>query len=201
MNTDVDPVATVDALLAAARLLDECASIDELAPAACRLATEVVPGVRKVELVRMLTGSRSVTLAATGEPGGSDSQALDLPLACELDALVLHLKADRPLEDTGQRIARLFAAHLAAAVQTVHTRAKATNLERALETSRDIGVAMGIIMARRACTRDEAFELLRRASRANQRKLATIAEDVADTGILEFELGSRDRDAGRLPQM
>jgi len=199
VDASVDPVDdTVDALISAARLLDQFGNMDELAPAACRLATEVVPGVQQAELVRTLTGSRSMTLAAAGEGGAAKIGELDLPLAAELDALVLHLYADRPLDGTNQRIARLFAAHLAAAVQTVHTRAKAANLERALQTSRDIGVAMGIIMARRACTRQQAFELLRRASRVHQRKLAGIAADVAETGILEFELGDRDADTGRL---
>jgi hypothetical protein len=194
MGTNADPV---DALISVARSLDDYGSIEELAPVACRFATEVVPGVRQAELARTLSGSRSMTLAAAGDPGATVD--LELPLDAELDTLVLHLRADRPLDDVGRRIARLFAAHLSAAVQTVHTRAKAANLERALETSRDIGVAMGIIMARRACTRQQAFELLRRASRVYQRKLAGIAADVAETGILEFELGDRDTGSGRLP--
>jgi hypothetical protein len=198
VSTSVDRGGTVDALVAAARVLDDCDSIDELAPTACRLATEVVPHVQHAELVRVLRGERSMTLATAGESGDAPTEELDLPLAAELDALVLHLYADHPLDDTSRRVARLFAANLAAAVQTVHTRAKAANLERALQTSRDIGVAMGIIMARRTCTRDQAFELLRRASRAHRRKLAEIAADVADTGILEFELGERSTDTGRL---
>lgn len=198
MSTSADPMGNVDALVSAARLLDEYGNMTELAPAACRIATEVVPGVRQAELVRTLSGSRTMTLAAAGESGAARIEELDLPLAAELDALVLHLYADRPLDGTNRHIARLFAAQLAAAVQTVHTRAKAENLERALKTSRDIGVAMGIIMARRACTRQQAFELLRRASRVHQRKLAEIAADVADAGILEFELGARDVHTGQL---
>jgi hypothetical protein len=197
MGTDVDPV---DALISAARSLDEYGTIDELARVACRFAVEVVPGVRQAELVRTLSGSRSMTLAVAGDPGSNRAE-LELPLDAELDALVLHVRADRPLDDVGQRIARLFAAHVAAAVQTVHTRARAANLERALQTSRDIGIAMGIIMARRACTRQQAFELLRRASRVYQRKLAGIAADVAETGILEFELGDRDLGSGRLTEV
>jgi len=198
VSTSVDGVGTVDALVAAARMLDGFDSIDDLAPTACRLATEIVPDVQQAEVVRTLSGERSMTLAVAGDPDVVRADELDLPLAAALDDLVLHLYADHPFDDANQRIARLFAAQLAAAVQTVHTRAKAANLERALATSRDIGVAMGIIMARRACTRDEAFDLLRRASRVHQRKLAGIAADVADTGILEFELDGRDTGTGRL---
>ncbi|HEU5007117.1 MAG TPA: ANTAR domain-containing protein [Jatrophihabitantaceae bacterium] len=198
MNTSVDRVGIVDALVAAARMLDGFDSIDDLAPAACRLATEVVPDVQRAELVRTLSGERSMTLATAGEPEAGRAAELDLPLAAELDDLVLHLYADRALDDANQRTAQLFAAQLAAAVQTVHTRAKAANLERALATSRDIGVAMGIIMARRACTRDQAFDLLRRASRLHQRKLADIASEVAETGILDFELDGRGTGTGRL---
>lgn len=111
---------------------------------------------------------------------------------------MLYLHAEQPLDATAHRLAALLAAELCIALQATHNNLRAVNLERALQTSRDIGVAMGIIMARRACTRDEAFELLRRASRTFQRKLAGIAADVAEVGILEFELGARDHSTGRL---
>jgi AmiR/NasT family two-component response regulator len=42
-------------------------------------------------------------------------------------------------------------------------------------------------MARRLVTRDQAYDLLRRASQHSQRKLADIAAEVADIGILEFD--------------
>jgi predicted HTH domain antitoxin len=60
------------------------------------------------------------------------------------------------------------------------------NLKKALESNRDIGAAIGILMARHQLTRDQAFDLLRMASQGRHRKLADIAADVVDTGTIEF---------------
>lgn len=61
---------------------------------------------------------------------------------------------------------------------------EAANLRRALDHSRDIGAAVGVLMALRKVTRDEAFDLLRRASQDQNRKLSTLALDVLRTGEL-----------------
>jgi len=56
----------------------------------------------------------------------------------------------------------------------------AANLERAL-TSRDlIGQAKGITMVALHCSADEAFELLKAQSQAQNRKLVDIAAEIAD---------------------
>lgn len=196
MATTGDRTETLDALAAAAGRLGGCSDIDELATAASRLAVQVVPGVRHAGVVRLLRGERTMTIAATGSiDTAEDGEALTLPVGSDSDALILRLAVEGPLDTAAMRVARLFVAQLATAVDVVHTQVRVTNLERALETSRDIGVAMGIIMTRRACTRQQALELLRRASRLRKRKLAGIAADVAETGILEFELDVRDAGA------
>ncbi|HVL62910.1 MAG TPA: ANTAR domain-containing protein [Microbacterium sp.] len=61
---------------------------------------------------------------------------------------------------------------------------EAHNLRRALEHSRDIGTAVGVLMALRKVTRDEAFELLRRTSQDHNRKVHALALDVISTGAL-----------------
>jgi AmiR/NasT family two-component response regulator len=61
---------------------------------------------------------------------------------------------------------------------------EAHNLRRALEHSRDIGAAIGVLMALRKVTRDEAFELLRRSSQDLNRKVHALALDVISTGVL-----------------
>jgi hypothetical protein len=199
VTTPADHTETLDALADAAGRLGDCNDIAELASAASRLAVQVVPGVRDAGVVRLLRGERTVTLAATGGiDSDSTTDQLSLPVTSDADALVLRLAVERPLDTAAMRVARLFVAQLSSAVGAVHTTARVTNLERALETSRDIGVAMGIIMARRACTRKQAFELLKRASRLHRRKIAGLAADVVETGILEFELGARDTSTGRL---
>jgi hypothetical protein len=176
---------TLDALTAAAARLGGCGGIDELARTASRLAVQVVPGVRGAAVIRTLRGGRTVTLGTAGEVDRQGTVPLALPVGSDTDSLVLRLSAERPLDGVGMRVARLFVAQLASAVAAVHTRARAANLERALRTSRDIGMAMGIIMARRACTRQQAFEVLSGASRRRRRKVAGIAADVVEAGILE----------------
>ena len=63
-------------------------------------------------------------------------------------------------------------------------RGRATNLVLALESNREIGVAMGILMQRHQVSREVAFDLLRTASQDTNRKLAVVASEVADTGML-----------------
>jgi GAF domain-containing protein len=59
------------------------------------------------------------------------------------------------------------------------------HLREALEGRDIIGQAKGILMARRGCTPDEAFEALRRASQHRNTKLREIAEQVVYLGDLE----------------
>ena len=61
---------------------------------------------------------------------------------------------------------------------------RAENLSKALQSNREIGVAMGILMQQHRFTRQQAFDVLRVASQNSNRKLAEIASEVADTGSL-----------------
>jgi GAF domain-containing protein len=56
------------------------------------------------------------------------------------------------------------------------------NLRIALETSRTIGTAIGVLMALNKITVDEAFDVLRTASQRSHRKLRDIADVVVRTG-------------------
>jgi hypothetical protein len=58
------------------------------------------------------------------------------------------------------------------------------HLRIALDTSRDIGAATGILMARLGYTREQAFDALRMASNRGNLKLRDIALEVLDTGEL-----------------
>ena|SRR5690348_923270 len=51
-------------------------------------------------------------------------------------------------------------------------------------SSREIGMAMGVLMSRGRLSQDEAFDLLRRASQHLHRKLRDVAADVVETGEL-----------------
>lgn len=58
------------------------------------------------------------------------------------------------------------------------------HLRRALDSNREIGMALGILMARGLHTPEEAFRRLRVASQHLHRKLHDIAEEVIHTGEL-----------------
>ena len=80
----------------------------------------------------------------------------------------------------------VLATHAASILSETIAKDRATNLERALDSNREIGVAMGILMHQRGFTRQQAFDVLRVASQNSNRKLAQIAADVADTGTLSI---------------
>jgi hypothetical protein len=109
----------------------------------------------------------------------------------------LNLYATRPsaFDEQSESIGTLFATHGALAIAGAVAQEKADNLAIALRNSREIGVAMGVLMAQYRVTRDEAFNLLRMASQRMHRKVADIASDVADTGALPAEASSRTRPA------
>lgn len=67
--------------------------------------------------------------------------------------------------------------------------AQIDNLRIALTTNRQIGMAIGIIMANHKLTSDHAFDLLRRTSQHSHRKVHDLAVDVTDTGVLELPAG------------
>jgi hypothetical protein len=56
----------------------------------------------------------------------------------------------------------------------------------ALESSRRIGQALGILMATYKLTDEQAFDLLRGASQHTHHKLRDIAEEVCTTGTLDL---------------
>ena len=86
------------------------------------------------------------------------------------------VEADRPLN---------LAVALAGASATVAAlRQDNSNLRRGLESSRVIGVAIGILMQQHRLTRDQAFDLLRLRSQHSNRRLRDIAEELVDTGSL-----------------
>ena len=70
------------------------------------------------------------------------------------------------------------------ALQATIQQQKVANLEAALESSRQIGMAIGILMARKLWTAEQAFQELRVASQRLHRKVRDIAADVNDTGEL-----------------
>lgn len=100
----------------------------------------------------------------------------------------LNLYATRKdaFDEDAQTIGTLLAAHGALAISAAAARERAAQLKRALRSSRDIGVAMGVLMTQHKITRAQAFDLLRVTSQHTNRKLRDIAVEVADTGALDI---------------
>ena len=89
-------------------------------------------------------------------------------------------------DDSGRVLGTLLATHAALALARVASRDTTQQLQDGLTSSREIGVAMGVLMATMKVTRDQAFDLLRVASQSANRKLRDIASDVAETGTLHL---------------
>jgi hypothetical protein len=101
----------------------------------------------------------------------------------------LNVYAEKPhaFDDTAAEMGLLLATHGSLAIAAEFNRDRAENLERALRTSRDIGVAMGVLMNQHKITREQAFDLLRIVSQSSNRKLHEVAEVVSATGALPWE--------------
>jgi GAF domain-containing protein len=80
--------------------------------------------------------------------------------------------------------ATLVAEHAAVAVEAARSGDRAEHLELALEHSRTIGAAIGILVERHRILPDEAFQRLRETSQHHNRKLADVAADLVETGTL-----------------
>lgn len=114
---------------------------------------------------------------------------LSLRLFLEDDAEIiagLNMYATRPaaFDRTSESMALLLATHGALGLANARHREKADNLLVALNSSRTIGMAMGVLMTRLDVTEDQAFDALRIVSQHAHRKLADIAEEVVRTGKL-----------------
>jgi AmiR/NasT family two-component response regulator len=83
-----------------------------------------------------------------------------------------------PLATALERIAEL-EAELDAARRSI------ADLTTALESNREIGAAIGIVMATREVTSESAFDLLRAASQARHLKLRDVAREVISQGRLD----------------
>ncbi len=99
-------------------------------------------------------------------------------------SLNVYSDAAEAFDEAALGVGLVLATHASLLVTATLERQHARNLERALQSNREIGVAMGILMQRHRITRDQAFHVLRVASQDSNRKLAEIATEVADTGTI-----------------
>ncbi|MFJ9567532.1 GAF and ANTAR domain-containing protein [Streptomyces fuscichromogenes] len=99
----------------------------------------------------------------------------------DLGALNLYSREPGAFTQASELAGWLLASHAAVAFSAARTHAQ---LERALATRHTIGEAMGIIMGSHRLTEEEAFNVLRRYSQANNIKLREVARRVCEEGTL-----------------
>jgi GAF domain-containing protein len=125
------------------------------------------PGFTTAALQRFITGVLSTPLSADGGVLGAlncYSASVDRFPARDVDVIV--------------HVARHAAALLAAEARVVTATTTNDQLQQALLSRDLIGQAKGILMERRRCSADDAFDVLRRASQQANRKLTSVAADV-----------------------
>ena len=78
------------------------------------------------------------------------------------------------------RFAGMAGMALRLAIRIASADQRAENLKAAMDTRTAIDIACGILMAQNKCSKDEAFELLRRASNTRNQKLHDLAQSLVD---------------------
>ncbi len=101
-------------------------------------------------------------------------------------ALNLYSTAPDAFDALDQTLALLLATHASMAMTSARLHEQVQHLERALQSNRGIGVAIGVLMTNYKITQSEAFDLLRMASQHSHRKLVDVAYGVSETGTLEL---------------
>ncbi len=110
-----------------------------------------------------------------------------------LVGLNMYSREPDAFDDDAETLGVLLATYGSLALASARAHEQANNLRAALENRTDIGVAMGILMARYKVTRDDAFNLLRVSSQHTGRKLHDVSREVADTGALPLPPRKRPR--------
>ncbi len=95
----------------------------------------------------------------------------------------LDLFADTPgaFTDAAADVGAVLASFTSVALAALEQRHTAENLRRGLESNREIGKAIGLLMATHSISDEEAFTLLRQASSRTNTRLADLAKRIADS--------------------
>ncbi|MFC7483583.1 GAF and ANTAR domain-containing protein [Luedemannella flava] len=157
-------------------------------------APEATHSEHPVYVADLAAASRWPVLTATAaELGVSSVLCYALSIArpaqwSELGALTLYGTAPDAFSDDDQEFGSILAAYAAITVAMAQRRdeidRREAALHRGLSTRDVIGQAKGILMERQRLSAGDAFDLLRRVSQRLNRKLADVAQHLAETGEL-----------------
>lgn len=177
--------------------LDVAAGTDDPATvygAVVEVARQHLDCVRAATLTTF-DGRRITTAATAGEQGGDDQAdgnhvpALSLELAggeATRSAVTLNLYtagSDALAPETVQ-LAMLLAGHARILLVAAGHSVRAANLDRSRVTGQQIGAAVGLLMAVKRISHDEARDLLRTTSQRANRRVSDLAAEVVATGML-----------------
>jgi hypothetical protein len=101
-----------------------------------------------------------------------------------LGARNLYSRTPKAFNEHAYAAGTVRAAHAAVAMQAAGQQERADHLDDALATSREIGIAMGILMDRSRINQQQAFQVLCRTSQHLNRKLRDVAAELVETGQL-----------------
>ncbi|MDQ2838179.1 MAG: GAF and ANTAR domain-containing protein [Actinomycetota bacterium] len=171
----------------------ELASSDEIAAQLGRLQSELAEGPG-LDAARLHTNYIVNDLSEHGRwPKFAELTVRATPIRSVLAftlfsdqsaALTMYGEGPAGFSDEAVSIATIFAAQTSSFVALLAAEEHSANLETALQSSREIGIALGIVMAHRKITQEAAFDLLRAASQNLHRKLRDVAGEVMQTGAL-----------------
>ena len=113
--------------------------------------------------------------------------SLSLPLSARgetFGALNVYAKANDPWDHRAIDLLQQFAAQASVAVANARVHDQAASLVAQLQESiasrQIIEQAVGVLMARRQCSSDEAFATIRKASQSSNRRVRALAEQIVD---------------------
>ena len=101
-------------------------------------------------------------------------------------SLNIYSDAADAFDERARAMGLVLATHGGLLVNAMLANDRARNLQRALESNREIGMAIGVLMHQHRLSRTQAFDVLRAASQDSNRKLVDIALEVVDTGTLSI---------------
>ena len=134
---------------------------------------------------------REFGTAASSELGMHSMLAHVLPVADEgLTAVNIYSAKPHAFDAQHETVVAIFGTAAMSALTAARHQEKAEHLERALHTSRRIGVALGILMATHRVDLDGAWELLAKASQDTNTKVSELADHVVHTGSLDDTWGT-----------
>jgi hypothetical protein len=142
----------------------------------------------RVVISEFSDGSRWPAFAARVAADGLSGASVSYPLSLAGhagDSLNLYAETPHAFGDDLLNRVAVAASALAVTLTAIREHQQRDNLHVALHSNRRIGAAIGVLMARRGLTYDQAFDVLRGVSQRTHRKLRDLADDVLFTGTID----------------